>query len=164
MSLPAYCALCWIATPSGDGCGADAAVKPYATQGELAPLSASSLQALTDGLFEHGLVADAGLFGDPLCQFKIGDRDTDGDGASRVLLGLFHELEQHIRICLQDLRSGGANQIPTLERTSKLALRLPSALRGCIPVGFFGIGLEFRGVSRCAGHNSSCRRHSFRRQ
>ena len=77
MSRPAYCALCWIATPSGDGCGADAAVKPYATQRELAPLSASSLQALTDGLLEHGLVADASLFGDLLRLFKIGDRDAD---------------------------------------------------------------------------------------
>jgi hypothetical protein len=39
--------------------------------------SAGPLQALADGLLEHGLVADAGLFGDPPGLFEIGDWDAN---------------------------------------------------------------------------------------
>ena len=43
----------------------------------LSRISAGPLQALADGLLEHGLVADPGLFGDPLRLFEIGDRDAN---------------------------------------------------------------------------------------
>jgi len=39
--------------------------------------SASPLQTFSDGLLEHGLVADSGLFGDLLCLFEVGDRNTN---------------------------------------------------------------------------------------
>lgn len=39
--------------------------------------SASPLQALSDALLEHGLVADSDLFGDPARLFEVGDRDTN---------------------------------------------------------------------------------------
>jgi hypothetical protein len=45
--------------------------------GAVAAESARPLQDLADGLLEHGLVADAGLFGDPLRLFEIGGRDAD---------------------------------------------------------------------------------------
>ena len=39
--------------------------------------SASPLQAFSDGLLEHGLVADPSLFGDLPRLFEVGDRDAN---------------------------------------------------------------------------------------
>lgn len=86
--------------------------------------SADPFQTLTDRLFENGLVADSGLFGDPLRPFEVGDRNANRYGAGCVKLGPFHELLQHFRIGLRDFRSGRAKQRTVLERASKLALRL----------------------------------------
>ena len=48
---------------------------------EAIPQSASPLQSLANGLLEHGLIADAGPFGDLLRLFEVGDRDANRDGA-----------------------------------------------------------------------------------
>jgi hypothetical protein len=53
-------------------------------------LSPGSVQAVTGGFLENGLVANASLLCDPLGTLKIRDRYANRNGASRVLFRHFH--------------------------------------------------------------------------
>ena len=89
-----------------------------------AKASAGLLQALADCLFEHCLVANAGLSRYPARAFQAGYRDANRNRAACLLLRLFQQALQELWIGLREIQAGRSGDGPLSKRAGEFALRL----------------------------------------